>query len=109
MNKPAVIVIAIERRDPWFKVVGMLEQNWAFIDVLADGRARVSFVQDASGVFDQLELTSPEAAEAALRRNGFERLADDPRARSFLSPPAPPFHEARNPDGRSYSSGRFRV
>jgi len=69
----------IQSRD-WFKVIEMLQQNWALTDPKSDGRVTVYFIGDTSGVFDQLDFPDAEAAADALQRNGFRRLADDARA-----------------------------
>jgi hypothetical protein len=100
--------VEIQSRDYWVKVVEMLQQNWALIDPAAkDEGVIVYFVHDRSGVFDRLTFPSKEAAEAALRRNGFSKFGDDPRIGEFLTPPLPPFREAKHPNGPIYSSGRF--
>ena len=98
--------IPIQSRDYWFKVIEMLQQNWALIDP-AEHEVTVYFVSDASGVFDSLEFDSAEAAETALRLNGFRRFSEDPRAASFLQCPEPPFATRPHPKGPIYSSGRF--
>ncbi len=102
MNDP----VKIESHDYWFKVVDMLQQNWALIDA-GGSRAVVFFVSDASGIFDRIAFASIQAAEASLAKNGFRRFADDPQARSFLTPPQPPFFNHPHPNGPIYSSGRF--
>jgi len=98
--------ILIQSRDYWFKVIEMLQQNWALVDEAAHG-VTVYFVSDASGVFDELKFTSAAEAEQALRLNGFRRYAEDPRATSFLRCPEPPFTARPHPNGTIYSSGRF--
>jgi hypothetical protein len=40
--------IPIQSRDYWFKVIEMLQQNWALIDS-AEHEVTVYFVSDASG------------------------------------------------------------
>ena len=96
----------IASRDYWFKVVEMLQQNWALIEPAERG-VTVFFLQDASGVFDQLAFTSVQEAEVALQHNGFRRFADEEEAQGFLTPPEPPFHPVKHPNRRIYSSGRF--
>ena len=44
----------IHNADYWVKVVEFLQQNWALVDEDADGRARIFFINDASGIFDEL-------------------------------------------------------
>ena len=98
--------LPISSRDYWFKIVDFLQQNWALVDEGPSGVC-VFFVSDASGVFDELDFTSAEAAAATLRRNGFRRLAEDKDAQGFLAPPQPPFRRRPHPNGPIYSSGRF--
>lgn len=100
--------IEISSTDYWFKVVEMLQQNWALIDKTPDSiDCTVYFIHDASGVFDQMRFNSEEDAHQSLTRNGFTRYADDSSAQKFIAPPLPPFTEAIHPNGPIYSSGRF--
>ena len=98
--------ITIESRDYWFKVVEMLQQNWALIDETGAG-VTVYFVSDTGGVFDEIPFNSVDAARASLSENGFQRFVEDPKVASFLSPPNPPFTQQPHPNGPIYSSGRF--
>ncbi len=98
--------ITIESRDYWFKVVEMLQQNWALIDETGSG-VTAFFVSDTGGVFDEIPFDSVDAASASLSENGFQRFADDPKAASFLSPPNPFFTQQPYPNDQIYSSGRF--
>jgi hypothetical protein len=61
-------------RDYWFKVVEFLQQNWALIEPAASG-VTVYFIDDASGLFDEMPFASEDAAVAALRLNGFDCYA----------------------------------
>jgi hypothetical protein len=99
--------VEIISRDFWVKVVEMLQQNWALVDAGDDASARIYFVSDTGGVFDEMLLPSREEAESALRRNGFRRFSASPDLQAFLSPPREPFQRARHPNGPIYSSGRF--
>ncbi len=93
-------------RDPWFKVVDMLQQNWAV--VLEDVESTfIVFYGDTCGVFDEIETSSRNEAEDALARNGFTKFREDPRAQEFIGLPRGEFHESEHPNGRIYSSGRF--
>jgi cation diffusion facilitator CzcD-associated flavoprotein CzcO len=98
--------IPIQSHDYWFKVVDMLQQNWALIDTMDEGVVAF-FVSDSSGIFDQITFPSATDAESALRLNGFRRLCEDPGAASILRRPVPPFHRRPHPNGPIYSSGRF--
>ena len=99
--------VRIQSRDYWFKVVEMLQQNWALIDPLTDGSCKVFFVGDTSGVFDEMGFISVDDAVSSLKRNGFSRYADDSKAQEFIRPPEPPFCRRAHPKGPIYSSGRF--
>jgi hypothetical protein len=100
--------VEICSRDYWFKIVEFLQQNWALIDEISDGKGcTVFFFGDTSGVFDRLSFSSVSEAEQALRRNGFARFAEDKKAQEFIGIPQPPFHEHPHPNGPIYSSGRF--
>lgn len=100
-------VIEIASRDFWFKVVEMLQQNWALVDDGPGEGVTVHFLHDGSGVFDRMEFPNRPAAMAALRRNGFSRFADDAAAQAFIVAPTPPFLAVSHPNGPIYSSGRF--
>ena len=100
-------MIDINSRDYWFKIVEFLQQNWALIDVNPDETATVHFVDDASRVFDLMQFDTVELAERGLRRNGFNRFADDKKAQEFIGPPDPPFFNKPICRKPIYSSGTF--
>lgn len=100
--------IEIRSTDYWFKIIEMLQQNWALIDTAPGGTGcTVFFLGDTSGVFDQMCFASSAEAKAALHRNGFARFAEDKNVQKFIYRPQPPFHEASHPNGPIYSSGRY--
>jgi hypothetical protein len=99
--------VEIRSRDFWFKIVDMLQQNWALIDSGGGSRTTVYFIDDRSGVFDRLTFSSDTDAAEALRRNGFKRFAGGVSVHDSIRPPQPPFAEAAHPNGPIYSSGRF--
>ena len=49
-------LVDIKSSDFWVKVVGMLQQNWAVIEPEKGGGARIHFISDTSGVFDEIAL-----------------------------------------------------
>jgi len=65
------------------------------------------FYGDTCGVFDQIAFKDPDAAAAALRRNGFRKFRHDREAQKFIALPEGDFHEQPHPNGLIYSSGRF--
>ena len=101
-------VVEIRSRDFWFKIVEFLQQNWALIDAnLENSGVTVFFIHDGSGVFDTICFETDVLAEAALRRNGFQKYSEDEESRKFIASPAPPFFKAAHPNGKIYSSGRY--
>ncbi len=103
MGEPVEILSA----QPWVKVVEMLQQNWAFVEPAGEGRVMIYFVNDRGGVFDQIEETSVQAADLALRKNGFKPFSSTPEYRGMMHSPVAPFKRATHPNGPIYSSGRF--
>ena len=98
--------IEITNSDYWFKVVEMLQQNWALIEPTQTGCV-VYFISDTSGVFDQMDFDTVAKAQKQLQINGFGRYSEDKQAQNFITPPQPPFQESKHPNGAIYSSGRF--
>ncbi len=101
--------VEISSRVYWFKVVEMLQQNWALIDAQSvEGKGvRVYFLDDDSGVFDQMDFDTKGEARVGLRRNGFQRYSKDADAQEYITPPDPPFRRREHPNGRIYSSGEY--
>ena len=100
-------IIEIRSRDYWFKIVEMLQQNWALIDMDPMGSCVVYFLHDGSGVFDEIHFRSDQEAQSQLKQNGFHRYADAIKAQSFIDTPKPPFYKDSHPNGPIYSSGRY--
>lgn len=99
--------VDLNSTDFWIKVVGMLQQNWALIEEGPGKAARVHFITDTSGVFDEIAFPSATAAAEALVRNGFKRFVEQRDLQSFLRPPTSPLHHTEHPNGPIYSSGRY--
>ena len=97
----------IPSADYWFKVVGMLQQNWALITWNDCRQHTVHFISDTSGVFDCLTFMTQIDAEEALARNGFRRYIEDSHVQTYIQPPLPPFQERPHRNGLIYSSGQF--
>lgn len=100
-------VIEISSNDYWFKVVDMLQVNWALIEKNVHGAATIYFIHEDSGIFDTISYSLVELAQDGLKRNGFTRYIDDIEAQGFFIPPSPPFRHATYTNGNIYSSGRF--
>lgn len=100
-------VLKFASQDYWFKIVEFLQQNWAVIEPSEAGTCTVYFFGDTSGVFDEMDFDNAEAAETALRRNGFKCFDEDADAQEFIAKPQGPFERRPHPNGPIYSSGRF--
>ncbi len=100
--------IEITSREYWFKVVEMLQQNWALLEPNKEKSGiTLYFIHDDSGVFDQMEFEGSTEAERQLRLNGFIKYAEDKQAQGFISPPLQPFHKSNHPNGAIYSSEKY--
>jgi hypothetical protein len=104
MNKET---IDIKSKDYWFKVVGMLQQNWALIDNGQNESCTVFFVHDGSGVFDMMEFKSLKKAQEELLYNGFRRYGEDSEAQKIIGIPKPPFHNEKQTNEPIYSSSQY--
>jgi len=100
-------IVTIHSANYWVKVVDFLQQNWALINQDSDGRARIFFINDTSGIFDELVFESTNHAREALIANRFREFSDSPDLQSLVHPPPAPFHRTLHPNGPIYSSGRF--
>ena len=98
--------VKIKSTDYWFKVLGMLSQNWALIDEQEGGKFKVLFINDHSNIFDELEFDSEDEAIEGLKRNDFERYADDKESQKFIPSPRPPFILDEIMKEPMYSSGK---
>jgi uncharacterized protein (DUF1810 family) len=93
-------------RDVWFKVLGMLVQNWAICELFADG-CKVRFFDDGGLVFDRLALQNKAAADRALDYNGFTRVRDQPSFLHLAGLPRSPLKDSGKNTKPVYSSGEF--
>jgi hypothetical protein len=100
-------IVEIRSRDYWFKIIEMLQQNWALIDIDPSGPCLAYFMHDGSGVFDEMHFISEQEAHSQLKQNGFRRYAEDIKAHKFIGAPKPPFYKNSHPNGLIYSSGRY--
>ncbi|MCF8260333.1 MAG: hypothetical protein K9J12_06135 [Melioribacteraceae bacterium] len=101
--------IEINSIDFWFKVTGMLQQNWALIESTPNQSVIVYFIHDASGLFDQMIFPTINEAIEGLKRNGFRRYVEDREFQEITLPPSKPYHIAKHPSGKIYSSGKYWV
>jgi len=114
----------IKSRDWWFKLTGMLCQNWALIELHEDNAATVFFFYDQGitensvpnfnyvllegrcAVIDSLEFEDADEAEHGLATNSFSRLEEKPGPWDG-SEPIGNFYDARASEKGVYSSAGF--
>jgi len=118
-------LFVITSNDWWVKVLGMLQHNWALIDG-SNGSFTAYFFHDegfAKGiprgftliqvrnrcaVIDSLEFRTLDEAKEALRRNGFERLEDNPGPWDGYQPYGN-FYDARDIEDGIYSKAGYWI
>jgi len=97
----------------WFKVTGMLEQNWAMVaeasavDSTAQTGATILFFDDHGLVFDELQYPNAVQADHALAFNGFTPLSEQPGFRAVAGLPKFPLTRLRQFERPVYSSGEY--
>ncbi|HEY9091887.1 hypothetical protein [Parasphingorhabdus sp.] len=96
----------VESSSFWFKVVEMVQHNWAVI-LSHDEGVQIVFFGDTSDIFDRMEFSDAGDAERALRRNGFAIFDDDPEVQSFIAKPEPRLQDEPFYHRPIYSSGQF--
>jgi hypothetical protein len=99
-------VLDVETSSFWFKIVDMLQHNWAVILPQENG-AEVVFFGDTSYIFDRMNFAKAEDAAKALRRNGFALFDDDKDAQSFIPKPPAQLKDEDIYHRPIYSSGEF--
>ena len=99
--------LAVPAGPLWFKVTGMLQQNWCTVVNQHDGKAEAVFFDDLSSVFDRLLFESRDDCERALRFNGFAPLDEDPGFREIAGEPSFPLRESARSHCPVYSSGEY--
>lgn len=114
MNEPSEFVIS--SREWWFKVLGMLNENWALIEDTPE-KATVYFFHSSgmptmsikprngpwSAIVDSLEFSDWESAANALSRNGFTQFSAIADAWEGNPPPEEKFYDAREKEPGIYS------
>jgi len=103
----AKLVKQINSTNYWFKIVEFLQTNWALIEEDLNGKAKASFIDDTSGVFDEMTFESLEQAVEELMDNGFDLYSEASQVHELMKPPLPPFNQVNHINGPIYSSGRF--
>lgn len=93
----------------WVKVLGMLEQNWCWIEPIGDKAVEMVFFDDHGAVFDWLPASGIKEAEQALKTNGFFCMLHKPsfyQASGLPKLPKPRYRDRNRP---VYSSGEYWV
>ena len=94
----------------WFKVTGMLQQNWAMVVEEKNSnknKASIYFFDDHGEVFDLLFYPIPAQADHALAFNGFTPLDDEPGFRAIAGYPHFPLVIRERGSRPVYSSGEY--
>lgn len=91
----------------WVKVLGMLQQNWCLLEQSAGGSIDLVFFDDHGHVFDWMTLTSFDAADAALRANGFMWMWESSSFYLVSGVPVLPGAADRDRSRPLYSSDEF--
>ena len=118
---PPLFVISSD--DWWVKVLGMLQHNWALIDKSNEGFTTYFFhdegvskrlprhftlrqIRNRCAIIDSLEFRTLDEALRALRRNGFEKLKENPGPWDEYQPVGN-FYDARETEDRIYSKAGY--
>lgn len=118
MARRAAETLDVPRGPLWFKVTGMLNQNWAMVvdrhanvsllsEPLTETGATLLFFDDHGGVFDVLTYANAAQAEHALAFNGFTPLNDQPGFRAVADLPTFPLTRQPEETRPVYSSGEY--
>ena len=97
----------------WFKVTGMLAQNWAIVvdgsmsEGMGAAGASILFFDDHGHVFDSLSYPNPAQADHALAFNGYTPLNEEPGFRAIAGHPRFPLTRSDGDSRPVYSSGEY--
>ena len=107
-NKVSILLAGYSPEKVWVKVLGMLQQNWAFVEKRPE-IFMIHFFDDHKEIFDQLEFKTSDLAVAGLIKNGFELVSIHEGFIQTLNRDAN-FKIAYDFDRRkTYSSGKYWV
>lgn len=113
MPKRVVEELDVPEGPLWFKVTGMLEQNWALVTEselagsTAGPSATILFFDDNGRVFDELTYSNAAQADCALEHNGFSPLDDQPGFQAIGGRPQFPLRRTSYDRRDIYSSGKY--
>ncbi|WP_291924391.1 DUF1810 family protein [Limnohabitans sp.] len=91
----------------WVNVLGMLQQNWCVLEQSTGGSVDLVFFEDHGHVFDWMTFASFDAAEAALRANGFVWMWESSSFYSTAGVPVLPGPDDRKRSRSVYSNGKY--
>ena len=91
----------------WVKVLGMLQQNWCFIEDGPAGAVELVFFDDHGDVFDHLPVANLLVAQAELQANGFSWMREYSSFYQASGVPTLPFPGDREQSRPVYSSGEY--
>jgi len=103
-------ILNVPKAPFWFKVTGMLAQNWAMVCEEVGGppyTACIYFFDDHGEVFDALSYPTAAQADHALEFNGFTPLDDEPGFRAIAGEPQFPLTLSARNARPVYSSGEY--
>ena len=107
-RKVSILMTGYSPKKVWVKVIGMLQQNWAFVEKRPKN-FMIHFFDDHKEIFDQLEFETIDIASAGLIKNGFEPVFIHEGFIQTLNDDAN-FKIASDFDWRkTYSSGKYWV
>lgn len=99
--RPHGTVVALQSREYWYKIFGMLQQGWALVESEPDGEGvMLHEVQDDSQIYGQRWFVDMASAETFLLFNGYRRFDENPDVWSILVPPGGPFHLSHGVAGK---------
>lgn len=113
MARPPAETLDAPQGQLWFKVTGMLNQNWAMVvrartaQSLTETGATLLFFDDHGAVFDELGCPNTAQGEHALAFNGFTPLNDQPGFRAVAGLPRLPLTRQDREKRPVYSSGEY--
>lgn len=113
MARTSAQQLDLPRGPLWFKVTGMLEQNWAMVvetsavDSSAQMGVTILFFDDHGLVFDELQYANALQADHALAFNGFTPLSEQPGFRTVAGLPKFPLTRLHQFERPVYSSGEY--
>ena len=102
------VILDLPKLPVWFKVTGMLQQNWAVVHASEQQQVSIYFFDDHGSVFDILEIKDAATAVWGLRLNGFRPLSEQPEFCDIAGEPSFPLTKGSS-TRPVYSSGEYWI